>query len=129
VKLAYFGCDLFMGCLDVFTAHNHDIAAIFTSGNEQEHKNIRAYAASRQILCIADKPTEQHVQMLADKGVDCFFSIEYNHLIPLPDSQVVTLNVHPSLLPEGRGVTPLSHIILHYPEYAGITFHKLTKTF
>jgi len=129
VKIAYFGCDLFIQCLDVFKAHNHDIVAIFAAGNNQQNKNLCEYAATEKISCITDKPTEQHIEMLADMGVECFFSIEYKYLIPLPSPNVMTLNMHPTLLPEGRGATPLSRLILQYPQHAGITFHKLASRF
>lgn len=129
MKIAYFGCDLFIGCLDVFRAHNHDIVAIFVAGNKQENKNICEYAAAEKIQCVTDKPTEQHIKMLEDMGVECFFSIEYEYLIPLPSAQVMTLNMHPTLLPEGRGATPLNYLILQYPQHAGITFHKLASHF
>ena len=129
MKVAYFGSDLFMGCLDVFTAHNHEIVAIYTSADKQNNMGISAYAAAQKIPCISDKPTQKHIEALEDEGVECLFSIEYEHLIPLPSSQLKTLNVHPSLLPEGRGATPLSHIILQYAEHAGITFHKLSTHF
>lgn len=129
MKLAYFGGDLFIGCIEVWLAQHHDIVAVFTSASAQDNKKIRAYAASRQIQCIAEKPTKQHIQALVEMGVECFFSIEYEYLIPLPDAPLITLNMHPSLLPAGRGATPLSHIILRYPEYAGISFHKLSARF
>lgn len=129
MKVAYFGCDLFIQCLDVFQEHNHDIVAIFTAGNKQQTEKLSEYAANEKIKCISDKPAQQHIQMLENMGVECFFSIEYPHLIPLPSSQVMTLNMHPTLLPEGRGATPLSHLILHCPQHAGITFHKLAGSF
>lgn len=36
------------------------------------------------------------------------------------------INIHPALLPNGRGRWPLPWLILKWPEYAGVTVHKLT---
>jgi len=129
MKVSYFANDLFMSCLEIFHNHGHEIAAIFTSAVSKNNQQIRHYAASNNILCITDKPNQQHIKMLDDLAVDCFFSIEYEHLIPLPARYVKTLNMHPTMLPQGRGATPLSQLILQYPEHAGITFHKLGDRF
>ncbi len=130
MKVAYFGCDLFKHCLDIFVAHDHEIIAIFAaSGDKQSSQMINHYADENNIPCFTGKPDKQVIQDLENRGVQCFFSIEYNYLIPLPSCQVKTMNVHPTLLPQGRGPTPLSHLILEYPQHAGVTIHKLAKNF
>ena len=129
MKIVYFGCDAYMECLDVFLSHDHDILAIFTTGDSRSNKNIIEYAKNKRIQCINKKPTKLHIQMFEAMGANCFYSCEYQYIIPLPSPEVLTLNVHPTLLPHGRGPTPLFHLILQYPEFAGITFHKLSNQF
>ena len=127
MKIAYFGCDLFIQCLDIWRAHDHEIVTILAAGENNKH--IGEYARNNNISYFTGKPDQQKIRQLEHAGVDCLFSIEYDCLIPLPSSRVMTINVHPTLLPHGRGPTPLSHLILHYPQYAGVTFHKLTERF
>ena len=129
MKIAYFGGDLFMQCLDIFHAHHHEIVAIFAAGSAENCKDIQQYASQHNIQYFTGKPQRTQIQKLEDEGVSCFFSIEYDSLIPLPSSKVKTINMHPTMLPEGRGITPLSHLILQYPQHAGITFHKLAEQF
>lgn len=129
MKIAYFGSDLFMQCLDVFHTHNHDIVAIFAATQAENNSSIASFAKSNNIQFFTEKPDQQQINKLEKEGVECFFSIEYDCLIPQPSSRVKTINVHPTLLPEGRGPTPLSHLVLQYPQYAGVTFHKLAKQF
>lgn len=129
MKIAYFGCDLFMQCLDVLRSHDHDIAAIFVDEEPGNNKNICAYARENEIPYFTGRPDKQHIQKMERDGVECLYSIEYGSLIPLPSSRVKTINVHPTMLPHGRGATPLSHLILQYPQHAGVTFHKLAERF
>ncbi|MBT5229504.1 MAG: hypothetical protein HOM11_04420 [Methylococcales bacterium] len=129
MKVAYFGCDLFMGCLAVFAANKHDVVTIFTAGCQSNNEKLRLYADQKSINCIHEKPTKQHIEALEKSGVECMFSVEYPYLIPSPSEKVMTLNMHPTMLPNGRGATPLSWLILQYREDAGVTFHKLAPQF
>ncbi|MBT3203033.1 MAG: hypothetical protein HN349_01855 [Gammaproteobacteria bacterium] len=129
MKIAYFSSDLFMQCLEVFHEHHHEIVAIFAADSAENCKDIQQYASQKNIQYFTGKPQKIQIQQLENEGVSCFFSIEYDSLIPLPSSKVKTINMHPTMLPEGRGITPLSHLILQYPQHAGITFHKLAEQF
>jgi methionyl-tRNA formyltransferase len=129
MKVAYFGSDLFLSCLPVFAAHGHQLEAIFTAGEAQDHAALKSYAATENIQCIQQRPSAQHIEMLEARGVTCFVANQYDALIPLPSDACITLNVHPTLLPHGRGATPLNHLILQYPQHAGITLHKLADEF
>ena len=129
MKIAYFGSDQFLQCLELFSACQHSISAIFATAQDEHNVELGNYARQHNIPFHSGKPDQQQIQQLEDSGIDCFFSIEYDSLIPLPSAAVMTINVHPTLLPEGRGPTPLSHLILQYPQHAGVTFHKLSQRF
>ena len=64
---------------------------------------------------------------LVRAGVDLFLSAEYPWRVPIPDQLMFAINVHPTMLPEGRGPTPLPLLILAYPQHAGITLHNMTN--
>jgi methionyl-tRNA formyltransferase len=69
------------------------------------------------------------MQSLVNDGVELFFSAEYPWKIPLPNELRYAVNVHPTLLPEGRGPTPLPIILLEQSKHAGVTLHKLSDEF
>ncbi len=129
MKVAYFGSDLFLGCLPVFAAHGHQIDTIYTAGDAQHHAILQNYAQRHNIRCQHQRPSAADIQNLLTRGVECLFANQYDALIPLPADDLITLNVHPTLLPHGRGATPLHHLILQYPQYAGVTLHKLAERF
>jgi methionyl-tRNA formyltransferase len=59
-------------------------------------------------------------------GVDLFLSAEYPWKIPVPNQLRFAINIHPTMLPDGRGPTPLPSLLLAYPQHAGVTLHKMT---
>ena len=129
MKIAYFGGDLHLGCIEVFKLSGHEVGHIFVNHEMPYNKNIRDYALSNDISVTTVKPEKQLLEKLVNYGFNCFFSAEYPWLIPVPDISVKTINVHPTLLPEGKGPTPVIWLIKKYQEFAGITFHKLSSEF
>ncbi len=129
MKIAYFGGDWHLGCIDVFKQNGHDIGHFFIHQEMPYNQNLRDYAQSNEIQVTSVKPDIKHLQQIVDDGIDCFFSVEYPWLIPVPEKSVRTINVHPTFLPEGRGPTPIIWLLKQYPEHAGITFHKLAQEF
>ncbi len=108
MKIAYFSSDLFIQCANVLHSFEHEIIAIFAAGAAENNTKISEYAHENKIQYFTGKPDQKQVHNLENEGVDCFFSIEYDALIPLPSLNVMTINVHPTMLPEGLGATPLS---------------------
>ncbi len=129
MNIAYFGNDWHLGCIDVFMQQGHRITHIFTNGEMPFNQKIRQFAIENQIDVSCNKPQLDHIKQLQQQGVDCLFSIEYGWLIPVPDDEIFTMNVHPTLLPEGRGATPVSQLINGREDHSGITFHKLSDQF
>jgi len=129
MKIAYFGGDWFLTCISVLQHHGHNISHIFTHGEQSYNKTIRHWAEQEAITVNTNKPTVGDLQNLQNQGVDCLFCIEYPWLIPVDGFNFRTINVHPSLLPEGKGPTPLSWILMKYPQFAGISFHKMITEF
>lgn len=127
MKVAYFGYNAYSPCLDIFTRHGHEIAIIFTGKDSPHTEQVIQFA--KQISCQLsfDKPDKHQMEMLIHQGVDLFFAAEYPWQIPIPDTLNYAINVHPTLLPYGRGPTPLPSLILKHPQQAGITLHKMTK--
>lgn len=129
MRIAYFGGDWFMGCISVLQACGHEICHIFTDGEEVYNQDIRRWAVAAKVPQSGIKPGTIQMQKLMNERIDLLFSVEYPWKIPCEDYPFKTLNVHPSLLPHGRGPNPISWSLLKYPQHAGITFHKLASEF
>jgi methionyl-tRNA formyltransferase len=127
VKIAYFGYDPLFSCLDVFLKQGHEFAIIYTGESSVHSDKVIEFAQSNNIPLCFGKPSLAEMQTLHEQGVELFFSAEYPWMIPVPADLKYAVNLHPTLLPEGRGMTPLPHLILNQSIHAGITLHKLTN--
>ena len=129
MKIAYFGYDPLSSCLEVFQHLGHEFTVIYTGESSSFSDQVIHFAQKNNIhLCFA-KPTLDAMQTLIEQGVELFFSAEYPWKIPVPSTLKYAINVHPTILPQGRGMTPLPHLILKQSIYAGITLHKLINEF
>lgn len=55
-------------------------------------------------------------------------SAGYKYKIPVfPESKIKEINIHPTLLPIGRGPWPLPYIILKNLKSSGVTIHKISE--
>ena len=129
MKIAYFGYDPLCSCLDVFLKQDYQFAVIYTGESSPFSDKVIEFAKKNDIELCFKKPSLVNMQRLIEQGVELFFSAEYPWKIPVPDGLKYAINVHPTLLPEGRGMTPLPHLILKQSTYAGITLHKLSNAF
>lgn len=90
---------------------------------------VNNIAKQQNIPVSFEKPDKFEMDKLVKMGVELFIAAEYPWKIPIPDALKYAVNVHPTMLPEGRGLTPLPWLLLAYPEHAGITLHKMTNRF
>ncbi len=129
MKIAYFGYNAFSSCLDIFEHHSHELAFIFTGESSPHTDQIIAFAERNSCELSFGKPSQTHMEALVRDGVECFFAAEYPWRIPIPISLPFAINVHPTMLPHGKGPTPLPSLILKESEYSGVTLHKMTSKF
>ncbi|WP_339720317.1 formyltransferase family protein [uncultured Paraglaciecola sp.] len=129
MKIAYFGYDPLSCCLDVFLQQEYEYTVIYTGESSPFSDKVIEFATQNNLNLCFEKPTLAKMQLLVEQGVELFFSAEYPWKIPVPTGLKYAINMHPTLLPEGRGMTPLPHLILKHSHYAGITFHKLENDF
>jgi methionyl-tRNA formyltransferase len=129
MKVAYFGYDPLSSCLDVFLQQGYELAVIYTGTSSRFSDKVIQFASKNNIELCYQKPTLSAMQTLVEQGIEMFFSAEYPWKIAVPVDLKYAINVHPTLLPEGRGMTPLPQLILKQSVYAGVTLHKLTNEF
>ena len=134
MKIIYFGCDISLSVFLKLLELGHDISALYTYHNPHDlvHEfEIKAVALARGIPVYYRQMTAAEAEHMFASGVcDLFISAEYGAKLPIPpNGNFRGVNVHNSLLPEGKGFfTVETRRFLRLP-YGGVTFHKLTPEY
>lgn len=132
MKIVYFGYDLFASCLESLPALGVEIMAIYTFPSDgvcDFNDRITAFAAAHSIPCTVGRAAEADLDALAARGCDLMVSAGYAYRIPLTPNGLRGVNLHPALLPVGRGPWPMPVTILRGLSKSGVTLHKLTSRF
>ncbi len=131
MKIAYAGFDLFYPVLENLHQNGCEIVKIFSCkvDNVTEfNTQVSDFAKEHAIDLSYDRITKDDLNQLKNMGVDALFCAAYYYRIPIT-SEFAMINVHPSLLPQGRGAWPMPVYILNDMKTAGITFHKMAEDF
>lgn len=131
LRIAYAGHDFFSSCLAALLQRSDvEVVLCLTSTPEHPVGNVVRLAHQAGIPVVYGRPTDAVVATFNDLQVDLLVSAAYLYRIPV--DRLVTrwaVNVHPSLLPEGRGPNPLPYLVDEGREFCGITLHELTHEF
>ena len=131
MKIAYAGLDLLYPMLEALHSNGCEIVKIFTNKVDnvcEYNEKVIAFANKHAIPVTTDKITLADLDELKAMGVEALFCAAYYHLVPVhPDLKMI--NVHPSLLPYGRGSWPMPLCILNDVKESGVTFHKMAESF
>ncbi len=126
MKIAYFGYDFFGAVLRRLVEDGHEISHIFSFSTDD------AYNSNRDVLSLArdvsapvslERPTRAVMDGLQAAGCDLALMAGYPYKVP-SDNDLRILNLHPTLLPQGRGPYPIPWLILRQPRASGLTLHK-----
>lgn len=130
MKIVYFGTDVFLPCFRCL-AEREEVLALYTYHNDEdyftEHRIVRE-ARSRGIPVTYGRIPEDRVRRyFEDEGCELFFSAEYGYVIPVPAglASFRGINIHSSLLPEGRGYYPIECAMERGLARTGVTMHKI----
>lgn len=132
MKVVYCGYDFFADCF-LALCENIDIniLAVYTFETDNVYNfncNLISAAEQRNIPVIRNRIISEDIRMFfEEKGCECIISAGYPYKIPI--GNYCGINVHPTLLPIGRGPWPLPNIILRQKEESGVTIHKLSADF
>ena len=130
MKLVYFGSDVFLSCFEYFAA-KHDISALYTYHNNEDYFTEYAITARARQLGIPvhyESVTPQHIaHFFREEGCEIIFSAEYDRRLPIPEDlpEFRGINVHSSLLPQGRSYYPIEAAMQRDLPHSGVTLHKL----
>ncbi len=139
MKIAYCGYDFFSAALGSLLEAGLDVYRVFTvSCDNCTDYNQYIYDLCRQYqLPVSEKRVDENtVLQLQEEGCELLITAAYYSKIPdlistnkLTNKKIKGINIHPTLLPIGRGVMPLPWVILNSLDQSGVTIHKLTQEF
>lgn len=130
MKIVYFGTDVFLSCFE-YLVRRHEILALYTYHNEEDYLmeyTIVRRAGELGIPVHYETITSQEItRYVREEGCGLFFMGEYSHILPLPSdlTEFRGINVHSSLLPQGRGYYPLEGAMERELQETGVTMHKV----
>lgn len=131
-KIVYIGIDLFYPALPEL-AKLCEIGQIVTckTDNVTEFNcKICHYATEYCIPLKIGKITEADLDDWGSRGFELVVCGGYYHRIPVRTKEKLPIvNIHPSLLPKGRGAWPMPVAILEGDTITGITIHKMSEGF
>jgi methionyl-tRNA formyltransferase len=133
MKLAYCGHDFFEECLSQLILLGHEIDSIFfkSDGNILDHSSkIYGHALKIGAKIIEAPISESHLIELARRGVSGIVSAAYPHKIPAWEEHLeFAVNLHSSILPEGRGPFPLQQCLYYENVTWGVSLHEVNEIF
>ena len=129
MKIAYCGYDFFSASLHELLKAGANVYRLFTIPNRpgmNANQYINEIATEFQLPVSEERISEKNIEQLAEEGCELLITAAYNYKIPsLESTSIKGINVHPTLLPTGRGEWPLPWTILTEQKTTGITIHKL----
>ena len=127
MKIVYLGNNLFSSCLKYLLEEDHQILRVYKNTSSHDSSIIDRLCKNNAIPLHSHKPSLSELNQLISLGAEMFIIAEYSYLVPVTKVKYA-INIHPTLLPEGRGPTPLPYLI-NSPEFSGVTIHKICDDF
>lgn len=129
MKIAYLGYDVLYPCLTALEAAGCSVMEIFTCKTDNLYEfnlKVSAFAERRNIPCHIERITLDDIHRLKDAGCQAIFCAGYFYKVPV-DRSLPIVNVHPAMLPIGRGAWPMPVVIMRGLTQSGVTLHKMEK--
>lgn len=129
LRVAYAGHDFFAPCLNaLFNYDNVDVVLLLTHPAADNNKYTRQLAGAARIPIIEGRLTDSSIEVFNSSRIDLIISAAYFYKIPIDLLKVrYAVNIHPSLLPFGRGGNPLPYFVGEHPDKCGVSIHELTS--
>lgn len=132
MRVAYAGDDSFVTCLrSLLDRPDVELAATLTADDDRYTATVESLSLAAGAKVVRGDPGHHGWYDLDRAGIDLLVSAAYGYLIPIDrlGSIPTMMNVHPSLLPQGRGPNPLPHIANGRLDVAGVSIHLIDATF
>ncbi len=131
MKIAYIGIDLFYPALERLHSLGCEIEEIFTCSVDnvcEFNKKVCSFANAHDIPVSTAPINRGDIKRLIANGCSAAICGGYYFKIP-HDTDLPIVNIHPSLLPIGRGSWPMAQSILWGHKSSGVTIHKIAEGF
>lgn len=135
INIIYFGYDLFSSCLEELNRNPEinilKIYGFVGDGIFDKTDRVKQIAEQNGIDFTTEKITADELKFQFEQnGCELAFSAGYAYRIPVESVPSFRgVNLHPSLLPQGRGPWPMPYVILNGLKKSGVTVHKISKNF
>lgn len=128
MKIVYIGIDLMFPALQALydLCEIREIVTCETDNVTEFNTKVCEFAREHQIPFKTGKIQTSDLKAWKDAGADMAVCGGYYHKIPVSETFPI-VNIHPSLLPMGRGAWPMPVTILKGLDRSGITIHKMTE--
>jgi len=130
MKIAYAGFDL-MAPAFAALCENNTLCKLFTcpvDGVSETNDRVISLAEAAGTPHTLSRITREDIDALVSGGCELLISAGYYYRIPI-DPRLRMVNIHPSLLPYGRGAWPMPLAILDRLPQSGVTVHKTEESF
>ena len=130
MKTAFCGFDLMYPAMEALASRT-DMIKLFTcevDGVYETNHMALSLASKLGIPHTTKRITREDIDELVDTGCELLVSAGYYYKIPV-DRRLRMVNIHPSLLPYGRGAWPMPLAILDRLTQSGVTIHKTEEGF
>lgn len=130
MKVVYFGSDVFLSCFEYFL-QEHEILALYTYHNNEDYFTEYAIVekAREHGIAVYYEPIspERIARYFMEEGCELFFVAEYSRILHIPADlpQFRGVNIHSSLLPQGRSYYPIEAAMDQGLARSGVTMHKI----
>ena len=131
MRIAYAGIDLLCSALRTLLEDGHEVVRIFSCRTDNVYEfNTEVFhmAYERNIPVSLDRITVADLAELKKEKCDALICGGYYYRMPI-DPELPMLNIHPALLPLGRGAWPMPVTILRGLPVSGVTIHKMAASF
>ena len=128
MKAAYVGIDLLYPALPALADAGCEIMRVFTCETDnvtEFNTQVCEFAQRRGIPLQSARMTPADLDALAAQGCELLLCGGYYYRLPVRND-IYMVNIHPALLPVGRGAWPMPVTILRGLNESGVTFHKMT---
>lgn len=131
MRIAYLGYDILLPCLRALEESGCSVMELFSfpTDNEFEFNRALRRIAGERGVPFTERPIGlSDIHRLKAAGCEAVFCAGYPYRVPV-DHSLPIVNVHPALLPVGRGAWPMPVTILRGLTESGVTLHKMEAGF
>lgn len=132
LRVAYAGHDFFSSCLqEIVENPSLEFVLCLTSGpGEPPAENVQTLARACNTSVYTGRFDGEMIAAVNEARVDLLVCAAYMHRIPIEKLSIGrAVNIHPTLLPYGRGPNPLPYLVGDHKQFSGISIHEMTPEF